>query len=869
MAVSQYLRLFVIATIMTGPALARAQAVDAATPPTDAGVPNPTASDAAPAPLSFEPPQALSDTNIAEPAGTPPRSVPIVVTVRLSVDVNGAVQKVELLTPPQPIFDDAVIAATKQFRFEPGRYGGKPVPVQVTFTHTFLPPPPPPPPVTADQGPPRTSVLRGKLIELGTRAKVTGATVTAEIADRHYSAEADLQGKFRLELPPGRAKITINAPAHNVFVQSETLVDKQELAVSYLIERDRYDPYEIVVVSDQRREEVSRITLRGPEIQQVPGTFGDPFRVIQTLPGVSSVASLLPFPVVRGASPSSTGFLIDGIEVPMLFHLLAGPSVIHPEFIDEINFYPGGAPASYGGYTAGIVDGRTARPDPQQHLVDVDANLLQVGGLIREPIPGTDVTATIAGRYGYPGFLLGLATNQASLSYWDYQARLDGGTAKNGWTIFAFGARDELDTVAPNSDPNAANPTLAPSLILGFHRLDLRYHRTLGKLEIIARAVGGYDATLSNGTDFSELSIQPSIRLHWQQDKSLSFAGGIDGAYRDISQGATANSAANPFAAITADLHEFHSGSAFVEAIWRPTPDWLIRPGIRADVNADDTTTKTDIDPRLTVRYRLAHRDLPDVAPDSDDSSIWIKGSAGIYHQPPRFVLPLPGLDMMPLKYGLERSFQTSLGLEVPLANRFQISTEGYFNYMDPTVFDLDVNELSVVNGANPSLIPTTTVIPVSVEQQFINRLTTPETGRAYGLEVMLRRQAKSGLFGWVSYTLSRSERYDNGAWVPYDFDRTQLLNLVVGMPLRRNWDIGMRVQYESGLPVTTTAGYNTARADGYIRFDVRVDKRAVWHKWLLDFYIDVTNVALEPEEITPGNVIRYVLPSAGVRARF
>ncbi len=37
-------------------------------------------------------------------------------------------------------------------------------------------------------------------------------------------------------------------------------------------------------------------------------------------------------------------------------------------------------------------------------------------------------TVTAAGRYGYPGFLIGLATNEVSLSYWDYQLRLDGGS---------------------------------------------------------------------------------------------------------------------------------------------------------------------------------------------------------------------------------------------------------------------------------------------------------------------------------------------------------------------------------------------------------------------------------------------------------
>jgi hypothetical protein len=159
--------------------------------------------------------------------------------------------------------------------------------------------------------------------------------------------------------------------------------------------------------------------------------------------------------------------------------------------------------------------------------------------------------------------------------------------------------------------------------------------------------------------------------------------------------------------------------------------------------------------------------------------------------------------------------------------------------------------------------------------------LTHPETGRAYGLEFLLRRQSKSGIFGWISYTISRSERFrpamaatptmaaTPAAWIPYDFDRLQLLNMVVGMPLPRNWDLGLRGQYEAGRPATTTAGYNAGRNDGYWRVDLRVDKRAVWRKWLLDFYVDITNVALLPEEIEPGTVIRYVLPTVGLRARF
>jgi TonB family protein len=861
----------ILVTLLAAPALAHAQTPDAGVPVDAPAAPSdaPAApADAPPAQASFEPPHAIGSTDVALPTPAPTITAPVVVTVKLLVDETGTVQKVDLVTAPQPGFDEAVIAAAKAFKFDPATYGGKPVKVEITFTHTFVPPPPPPP-VAVDQGPARSAVLRGKLVELGTRAPVTSATVTAEVDGHTYSVEADQRGKFRLELPPGPAKVNVYAPRHDPFVQAETLAEKQELAVTYYVARDRYDPYEIVVVGEERREEVSRITLRGPEIQQVPGTFGDPFRVIQALPGVASVVSLLPFPVIRGASPSSTGFLIDGTRVPLLFHLLSGPSVIHPEFIDQIDFYPGGAPAPYGGYTAGIVDGRTARAGRDQHLIDIDANLLQIGGLVREPIKPIDATLTAAGRYGYPGLLLSLATSDASLSYWDYQLRLDGGTKANGWTVFAFGARDELDTVAPNADPNDPTPPLAPSLVLGFHRLDLRYHQTAGRLETIYRVVGGYDHTYSMGTDFTVWLAEPQIRSRWKQDEHLTLAAGLDGSARKLDQGAGANANGGGLATITADLGTSEVGSAFAEAIWRPTSDWLIRPGVRGDVYHDKTATKPALDPRLTVRYKLGHRDLPDVAPDSDDSAVWLKAATGIYHQPPRFVLPLPGLDQMPLKYGLLRSFQTSLGAEIPLAHRFQLSTEGYFNYMDPTIFDLSVNAASVGTGANTTLIPTSVVNMTDPGQMFIDRLTKPQVGHSYGLEVLLRRVAKSGVFGWVSYTLSRSERLRDGSYVPYDFDRTHLLNLVMGLPLRRNWDVGVRMQYQSGLPATTTAGYNTTRADGYVRFDVRIDKRAVWQKWLLDFYVDITNIALLPEEVTPGATIRYVLPTVGLRGRF
>lgn len=839
------------------------------------------ASRPASAPAELEPPRPLGATTIPYPVQAPRPSGPVVVQVKITVGVDGSVQSAVLLSRPRPIFDEAVLRAARAFRFKPARYGGRPVPVQITFTHTFLPPPPPA--SARAPGSPLVSVLRGRLVEMGTRASVTGATVAARTGGSDYSAEADLSGRFRLPLPSGGARVSVHAPGYRAFLQQEQLASGQELAVTYYLERERYDPYEIVIIGTRRREEVSRIVLRDAEIKQVPGTFGDPFRVTQTLPGVASVMSLFPFPVVRGTSPSSTGFLLDGTRVPLLYHLLAGPSVIHPELIDEVLFFPGGAPVLYGGYTGGIVDGRTRRTRSDERLIDIDINLMEAGALVRLPIRKLGITVTAAGRYGYPGGIMSLATDQLSLSYWDYQLRVDGGNARKGWTFFAFGAGDDLETrqKVVDEDGRSTHKELRPSLVLSFHRLDLRGQYGRGRFDSGYRVVLGYDRTESVesfddlGSNVTTWVIEPAAHFTFRPITRLSLVGGVEGAIHLFSENAPSWNR-NTLRGVIGSLSRLYQASTFVEALWRPSPRWLIRPGLRVDVLHDGTDTGTGVDPRLTVRYRLARRNLPDLPADSDASGIWLKGAVGLYHQPPRFVVPLPGLDIMPLRYGMLRSVQTSIGVEVPIWNQISLSVEGYVSYLDPTIFELSINDDPASDGTS-----TKGMNPDDILKRLLER----GVGLAYGLELMIRRQSRSGLYGWISYTLSRSERerasWTSAAggpldalptlpreWVPYDFDRTHLLNLVAGLQLPRNWDIGLRLQYQSGRPVTTSAGYNTARRGGYLRIDLRVDKRAVWKSWLLDFYVDIINLALLPEEVMPGESVRYAIPTVGIRGR-
>ena len=86
-----------------------------------------------------------------------------------------------------------------------------------------------------------------------------------------------------------------------------------------------YGLYETVVHGERQAEEVSRYTLEGDELQKVPGSFGDPLRVITDLPGVARPPFGLGLLVVEGANPADTGTYMDGIQLPLLYHFLAGP----------------------------------------------------------------------------------------------------------------------------------------------------------------------------------------------------------------------------------------------------------------------------------------------------------------------------------------------------------------------------------------------------------------------------------------------------------------------------------------------------------------------------------------------------------------
>lgn len=793
---------------------------------------------AAMSPATLQAPVLIGNPELAIelPLGAEPKKI----IVELWIATDGRVEKATVLEGTGDEAQDALLRSRAlEMRFTPGRFAGRPVRTAVTFAQLVEAELPPVDPLEAS----RTALLSGLLRTRGTSEAIDYATIVASVGDNTFEVQCSPDGHFEIALPPGRARVEVEAPGYRPFRVQEELDEAEHVEVVYLVERASYSVFETVIRGERERQEVSRVTLEGRELRRVPGTFGDPFRVIQTLPGVVPIFSLLSYPLIRGSSPGNSAYLLDGVPIPQLFHLLGGPAVIAPAFVERIDFYPGSFPVTYGGYTGGVIDGITRRTDPEKTHLELDASFTSSDGYLSMPL-NDDTTLALAGRYGYPGFLLGIFAPEAILSYWDYQARLEKKLGSGTLSFFAFGAFDELGS----QEQGGPREIQARST---FHRFDAGYfHRGQDGSTTHAHAVLGFDDVLASDEDADLITYRVVPRIIHKRETTggSKLRLGVEGQYRQFRGLDTAD---GDNIGLPSQYRQF---GTFFDFTYKPTERLALTPGLRADAYQNERTLQLGIDPRFLWRYHLIEGNRLD---DSGDT--WLKGGVGIYRQPPRFFIPLPGFEELALERGLLRNIQSSVGVEYSFGPVWQLNVETYFQFMKPIYFDLTVNDQFEEQCLGKSA-------------DDVDVFLTEREGRSYGLEVLLKRKVGKA-FGWVSYTLSRSERLCGSKWRPFDFDRRHVLNVVAGVKLPRDWEIGFRALTYSGRPVSRDR-YNDARGRGFYRLDLRVDRTVVYDDWIFEFYVDIINTTVSRESFgfddeSDGDSTPYLLPTIGVSGRF
>ncbi len=605
-------------------------------------------------------------------------------------------------------------------------------------------------------------------------------------------------------------------------------------------------------------EEAGEISVGASEVRQMPGAFGDAFRAVDTFPGVTPIASGVPFFFVRGAPPGDTGYFLDGIRLPLLFHVGVGPSIIQPGLIDRLDFFPANFPAQYGRVTGGVVSATTV-PVPTEPHGEGNIRLFDAGGFVETPFANGQGTAMIGGRYSYTALLLPIFAPDTHLNYWDYQSRVSWKLdAKDEVSAFWLGSHDYLAQDKLDADNVKRTDEI---LATDFHRLDLRWDRKTNDHSHLRVAMTlGLD---SSGDDTGSTSnkmvglrteyenrITPDLKLRMGSDVEWDHYDVYDDNPSDLAPGKDPTSLYVPRNDVTGGVH--------ADVVWKILPRIEVVPGLRADVFTSRRVTYPA--PSIAETYATFHVDHATAVPALDPrmavqvevtKHVSYFSALGLAHQVPSYLATLPAINFGGLDEGLQTSIQTSQGVDLLLP--FDISARA-------TLFYTKYFGLTDATASCPGADFTS---PSSITNPCIR---SRVDGRAYGAELLVRRSFAKRLSGWLSYTLSRSTRQMHPPLGPADvtqeivseYDRTHVLTLAAAYDLGKRWRAGARFYYYSGRPYSPTnadgipvAPYDSLRFPAFWRIDVRLEKSwRIGKNGQIAFVFEGLNITLNKEAV-------------------
>lgn len=608
------------------------------------------------------------------------------------------------------------------------------------------------------------------------------------------------------------------------------------------------------------RAPVGATTLTRAEVRELPGAFGDPFRAIEALPGVTPIVSGVPYFYVRGAPPGNVGYFLDGIRVPALFHIGFGPSVVHPGMVDHVDLHPGGYPARFGRFGGGVVAGETAGPRKDFHG-EANIRLFDAGALVESGFADGKGSILVGGRYSYTAAMVSLLAEDTVVDYRDAQLRIAYDlTPKDRISVFAFASYDLL-----GEDPNDKLRVLFGS---EFYRADLRYDRVVDADTQLRQAVTlGFDRTRIADGQISEnvilgtrievtRAVRPDLRLRAGADiLSESYGTGLapraDPDDPDIvAYQAKYGTRVDRAMGVRGDV------------LWTPHALLEVVPGARVDVFQSRGVSAVGVDPRLAGRVGITKRTRLLVA-------------MGMAHQPPSFVAPVPGVQPAGLAGGLQRSFQQSFGIETDLPSDVLLRVTAYTS----AFFRLsDALGSAVANRGNDDVQPAPagpggpSPPPPERPSGSFEVLERRSLGVSRGLELFLHRKLSRRFGGFVSYTLGQSIRSVARATFPAAFDRRHVFNAVASIDLGRRWRAGGRFVFYTGIPTqgSDAIGADPPREPSFYRLDLRLEKR--WRLGAagsISFVAEMLNTTLNKEFVGGEAIGPVSIPSIGAEAFF
>ncbi len=781
------------------------------------------------------------------------------VVVQVDIGADGKVTAATVTTSAGQAFDDAAIAAVRQFVFTPAEIDGAPAPVRILYEYEFK--------LETKVEAKTTGELAGTVRDRATGKPLAHVTITL---DDGTTAVTDERGAFAFPVvQPGTRTLTVSSSTITAVQTQETIAAGKRVEVVYDVSLaatdtgEEADDLEIVVTAPKIERATASVAVAAGVARRIPGTGGDVIKVVESLPGVARSAAGSGQLVVWGASPDDTRVYVDGVRIPRLYHSGGLRSVLAADLVKSIELVPGGWGVEHGRSLGGLVDIQLLPLDDKNAgAVAIDA--IDSAGTIR--VADGKLRIAAAARRSHLGWLLDRVSDEDTgdlvpiPNYLDGQLRLAyQASTRTRVEIAALGVLDDVTRVVGSADPAM---TRSDSSHTGFWRTWTGLHRDTDDGAVVDVVVfGGRDHTKRAeqfGARPTELAVDASVygaRTSWRRtsgrfvvalgidaelfDATLSRHGAItmparEGDIRVFGQPPPDQLAADNWNVVSASAAPYAQVDV---GLWN---DRLhVVPGVRFEpffVSVSRRTPIAGTTPAVglfgeytTLQPRLAAR--LDVT-----SRVKLMAAAGRYSQPPQAedLSAVFGNPTLPI------SNATHLVAGIAIKWTSLLSTE-------ITGFATRSAELAV---RSPSTAP-----------RLAQALEPIGEGAATGVQALVRRELASGVFGWISYTLSRATRTDAPDMTTrlFDYDQTHVLTALLSWDLGRGVEIGTRFRYASGAPRTAVVGsyfdsrtdqfqpmfgeHNGDRLPAFVQLDARVSKRFHAEHGEGEIYLDLQNV--------------------------
>lgn len=579
-------------------------------------------------------------------------------------------------------------------------------------------------------------------------------------------------------------------------------------------------------VSTKKREnlvekvEMSSNNLNISQIKKMPALLGevDIVKSVQLLPGVSTVGEGATGFNVRGGSIDQNLILLDEAPVFNSSHLFGFFSVFNPDAVKEVKLIKGGIPSQYGGRLSSTLDVRMKDGNTKKYEVNGGVGLifsrLSLEGPIARKNPKFKNKSSfiVAGRRSYIDVLAKpfLAKNEnlkdAIFYFYDFTGKVNYIINSNNKIFFstyigrdAFGAPGAKFDWGNQTATFRWNHLFSKKLFSNFTTYYSKYDYQLG--------FGTGKNTFNWKSNIINYSIKPDFTYYINSKNTLTF--GAVATYYIFSPGDAVSSDEGSTIQFGLPKKYALENAVYVENEQKVNDKLSLKYGIRvSNFNYIGKGSAITLE-RPVAAQRAVVTETKDYAKGEVIQS---------YNVPePRFSANYKLSKMSSFKASYNRMSQylhlisntaASVPLDVwtPSTNNIkpQIADQvalGYFKNIGKGIdYEISVetyykalqNQIDYIDGAD-------LLLNTQLEADLLSG-----KGRAYGLELYFKKNTGK-LTGWVSYTLSKSERQVDGIsknqWYNNRFDRRHNLNIVASYELTKKWTLSSSFVLGSGTP--------------------------------------------------------------------